>query len=442
MKKKTIAGLIAIVVIASVAIFAGCVEKEDITPPTPTPFEPSVVEDLGDKSILMVIAPKDFRDEELFEPKEIFEEKGAKITVASTSTDTAKGMLSGTVKPDLKISDVNVEEYDVIVIVGGVGSEEYLWGDEELRILVKEAYNKDKIVSAICLSPVVLARAGILEGKQATVFPDREAIDELKRNGANYLDRSVVVSDGVITGRDPESAEEFALKIWDTLKGTEEGTPALIQPSKGKPDSYAKPLISFDAREGEDRTVTVKCSGCGTIFSHAFTLGQMYICPKCKKAFKEQTNIAIIKDGVVFAPLGSIIEGLRPDGVRVSTTQTTDAERVTGREFLATIVVTLRFQSNKGWIKWSDNSSFIEVNGQVQKLSGEPFKEYAERVAFPYGGEPRYEKTIRISTSGGELYGYKRITITFVPLKDFVEPLGYKVEQIGNMVTVYKEDAT
>lgn len=220
MKKKTIAGSIAIVVIVSVAIFAGCIEKGEITPPAPTSPESSVVGDLGNKSILMVIAPKDFRDEEFFEPKEIFEERGVKISVASTSTDTAEGMLGGRVKPDLKISDVNVEEYDAIVIVGGAGSKEYLWGNKELRILVKEAYKKDKIVSAICLSPVVLARAGILEGKQATVFPDREAIDELKRNGANYLNRSVVVSDGVITGRDPESAEEFALKICDTLKGT------------------------------------------------------------------------------------------------------------------------------------------------------------------------------------------------------------------------------
>ena len=212
MKKKTIAGLIAIVAIVVVAMFAGCVEKEAITP-----SEPSVIEDLGDKNILMVIAPKDFRDEGLFEPKEIFEEKGAKVTIASTSTDIAKGMLGGTVKQDLKISDVNVEGYDAIVIVGGISSKKYLWEDEELRALVKEAYNKDKVVSAICLSPVVLAKAGVLEGKKATVFPDQVAINELKENGAIYVDKSVVVSDRVITGRDSESAKEFALKICNAL---------------------------------------------------------------------------------------------------------------------------------------------------------------------------------------------------------------------------------
>ncbi len=212
MKKKVVIGLIAIAVIASVAIFAGCVEKDE-TPSTPTPSEPSIVEDFGDKTILMVIAPEDFRDEELFEPKEIFEEKGAKVTIASTTTEIAKGMLGGTVKPDLKISAVNVGEYDAIVIVGGAGSKEYLWDDEELRAMVKEAYNKDKVLAAICLSPVVLAKAGVLDGKKATVFPDKEAISELRNYGALYLDEEVVVSDNIITGKGPESAKEFASKI-------------------------------------------------------------------------------------------------------------------------------------------------------------------------------------------------------------------------------------
>ena len=112
---------------------------------------------------------------------------------------------------------MNVEDYDAIVIVGGAGSKEYLWDDEELRAMVKEAYNKNKVLAAICLSPVVLAKAGILEGKKATVFPYKEAIDELKKNGAYYVDENVVVSDNVITGRDTESTEEFSLKICGAL---------------------------------------------------------------------------------------------------------------------------------------------------------------------------------------------------------------------------------
>ncbi len=207
------AALMAIVLIASVTILAGCVGKEEVTPSTP---KSSVIEG-GEKNILMVIAPEDFRDEELFVPTRIFEEKGAKVTIASTSTAVAKGMLGETVKPDLTISDVKVEDYDAFVIVGGTGSKKYLWADEELRAVVKKAYNGDKILAAICFAPVVLANAGILDGKEATVFPDRGAIDELKKAGAIYVDKSVVVSDRIITAKFTDSAEEFALRIMTIL---------------------------------------------------------------------------------------------------------------------------------------------------------------------------------------------------------------------------------
>jgi protease I len=213
MKGKIKVGLMAIVIIASITILAGCVDKEVVTPSTP---KSSIIEG-GERNILMVIAPKDFRDEELFLPKRIFEEKGAKVTIASTSTEVAEGMLGETVKPDLTISDVNVENYDAFVIVGGTGSKKYLWADEELRAVVKEAYNGDKILAAICFAPVVLANAGILDDKEATVFPDVGAIAELNKAGAIHVDKSVVVSDRIITAKFTDSAEEFALRIMDIL---------------------------------------------------------------------------------------------------------------------------------------------------------------------------------------------------------------------------------
>jgi protease I len=213
MKGKIMVGLMAIAIIASVTILAGCVEKEEVTPSIP---KSSVIEG-EEKNILMVIAPADFRDEELFVPKRIFEEEGVKVTIASTGTEVAEGMLGETVKPDLAISDVKVEDYDAFVIVGGTGSKKYLWADEELRAVVKEAYNGDKILAAICFAPVVLANAGILDDKEATVFPDAGAIGELKKAGAIYVDKSVIVSDRIITAKFTDSAEEFALRIIDIL---------------------------------------------------------------------------------------------------------------------------------------------------------------------------------------------------------------------------------
>jgi len=94
-------------------------------------------------------------------------------------------MLGGEVQPDFAISDVNASEFDAVVVVGGSGSPKYLWDDTQLRNLVRDAYADGKVVAAICLSPVVLARAGILTGKSATVFPSTDAVAELTKGGCN-----------------------------------------------------------------------------------------------------------------------------------------------------------------------------------------------------------------------------------------------------------------
>lgn len=170
------------------------------------------------KKILIVIAQEQFRDEECFVPKQIFEAAGVKVTVAAEATKTAKGMLGGTTKPDIKISDARVDDYDAIVITGGSGSRKYLWDNKALQKLLKEADAQKKVISAICISPVVLARTGILKGKESTVFKSPDTVSELKEHGAVYLDREVIISGRVVTGRDPASAEAFGKAILEALK--------------------------------------------------------------------------------------------------------------------------------------------------------------------------------------------------------------------------------
>lgn len=150
-------------------------------------------------------------------PKAAFERLGAKVEVASTRLGTAKGMLGLEAKIDLLISNANPNDYSAIVIAGGTGSKQYLWGNKDLRELVKQFQYRNKIVAAICLSPVVLAEAGLLNGREATVYPDSEAVRILIDNGAIYRDKKVVISDKIITARDPESAEEFTAAIINLL---------------------------------------------------------------------------------------------------------------------------------------------------------------------------------------------------------------------------------
>lgn len=173
--------------------------------------------ELDDKKILMVVAQDNFRDEEYLEPRDILEDAGVSITVASNSTKEAHGALGAKIKPDISIKDAIMTEFDGLVIAGGGGSREHLWPNKDLQRLVKDAFDQDKLVAAICVSPVVLARAKILEDRDCTVFKDKECIAELEKGGGLYTDKDVVVDGNIITARDPKAAEKFGHAIVEQL---------------------------------------------------------------------------------------------------------------------------------------------------------------------------------------------------------------------------------
>ena len=159
--------------------------------------------------VLYVIAPERFRDEELLEPKRVLEQHGATVTVASTRSGTAVGMLGAKVIVDCTIQQVDAASYDALALAGGAGSPAHLWDSEPLRAIVRSFHAAAKPVGAICLSPPVLARAGILAGKRATTFPADRALVELKRGGATYVEEPVVLDGTIVTASGPEAAAAF-----------------------------------------------------------------------------------------------------------------------------------------------------------------------------------------------------------------------------------------
>lgn len=165
---------------------------------------------LSGKKILFILPPRRFRDEEYLKPKLLFDEAGAQVTVASSSLARATGILGAVVSPDRLIKDVRASDFDAVVLVGGVGCNAY-WHDETVHTLVKESHRAARIVSAICLAPVTLANAGLLEGKPATAYPSAE--NYLRWKGATYTGSSVEVAENIVTARGPEAAEEFALTV-------------------------------------------------------------------------------------------------------------------------------------------------------------------------------------------------------------------------------------
>jgi protease I len=163
--------------------------------------------------IVMIIAPKDFTDQEYFDPRKVFENAGASVRVASTTIQPAVSHNLAKVRVDQAISDIRLDQVDAIVVVGGMGAATYLMNDERLRNLLIAASKSNKVVSAICIAPAVLARAGLLQNREATCYADMAIIGVLEMNGAAYLNRKVVVSGRIVTGNGPDAAKEFATTV-------------------------------------------------------------------------------------------------------------------------------------------------------------------------------------------------------------------------------------
>jgi len=193
--------------------------------------------DLTSKKVVIIIAHRNFRDEEYFVPKEILEGAGAEIKTASTKMGRALGADGGEVEIDLLISEINIAEFDdlqrksshnsiqsissfeAVVFIGGPGCLENLDNENSYKV-AKETVSQDKILASICISPIILAKAGVLAGKKATVWSspmDKSPVKILEENGAIYQDESVVVDGKIITGNGPGAAKEFGEAITGLL---------------------------------------------------------------------------------------------------------------------------------------------------------------------------------------------------------------------------------
>ncbi|NLM38244.1 MAG: DJ-1/PfpI family protein [Firmicutes bacterium] len=168
------------------------------------------------KKAVFIIAKQQFRDEEYQVPKDILSAAGIEVVTASTTTEEAVGKLGLKVRPDLLVAAVKPDDYEAIVFVGGGGAAQY-FADTAVHALARQFAEAGKVVAAICIAPVILARAGLLKGKRATVFPD--GIPELEKGGAVYTGQSVERDSRIITGNGPAAAEAFGRELVSQITG-------------------------------------------------------------------------------------------------------------------------------------------------------------------------------------------------------------------------------
>ena len=172
------------------------------------------------KKIVLIIAFQDFRDEEYFIPKSIFLGEGFEVKTASFKKGEAVGSYGGLAEVDLVLGDLNVNDFDAIVFVGGSGAARY-FEDKNCLQIAKEAFSKNKVLAAICIAPAILAKSGILRDKKATVWSsglDKSVVKILKQEGADYQEKPLVIEGKIITANGPAQARNFGEVIVRALR--------------------------------------------------------------------------------------------------------------------------------------------------------------------------------------------------------------------------------
>ncbi|MGJ0204297.1 type 1 glutamine amidotransferase [Leucobacter sp. gxy201] len=162
-----------------------------------------------------LLATHGFEDSELTEPLTALREHGADIDIVSPQSGTIRGKLGHEVPVSCSSADARAADYDALVLPGGVANGDKLRMDQAAVALVREFFDQHKPVGAICHGGWILADADVLHGRTVTSYPSLST--DLRNAGATWVDREVVVDQGLVTSRTPEDLPAFNAKLVEEI---------------------------------------------------------------------------------------------------------------------------------------------------------------------------------------------------------------------------------
>jgi protease I len=158
---------------------------------------------------LIILAQSGYQDHEYAGTRSGLESAGYAITIGSSAVGTCTGKGGSSEEATIALSDVDVSTFDKVAFVGGPGAAAFI-DDSDAHRIARDTVSQGKILGAICIAPTILARAGVLKHKKATVWDSGgEQAALLEGEGAYYTGESVTVDGNIVTANGPPAAEEF-----------------------------------------------------------------------------------------------------------------------------------------------------------------------------------------------------------------------------------------
>jgi protease I len=168
------------------------------------------------KRAALIVPSANFRDEEFFETIKALDAAGIQRVVASTRTGIIRGMLGGSFEANALVNQLRADDFDAFIFIGGTGVLEYVYAPAALN-LIREAFDKRKIIAATSTAPSILANAGILKGVKVTSYiTEREVLTQI---GAVYTGTPVEQDMKIITCNGPDAVIPFTRTLVDAITG-------------------------------------------------------------------------------------------------------------------------------------------------------------------------------------------------------------------------------
>jgi len=177
-------------------------------------------------SRVLIVATDGFEEWELFGPRQILQQRGAEVVLASLSLDPIQATIHDdpgkTIRPDLTIEQASADDFDALILPGGVRNPDQLRLHGNVIELIRDFDDQDKPIGAICHGPWLLVEADLLDGRIATSWPSIRT--DLRNAGANVVDEAAVTDGNIVTSRNPDDVEAFTNAIIDLIEDRPEVT--------------------------------------------------------------------------------------------------------------------------------------------------------------------------------------------------------------------------